>query len=219
MRAGAERQVRGERLVEKVLEATLCELAANGYAAVSIDAIAARAAVARTTIYRRWPTKADVVLEALGRVADDFLPVGGSGALGSDLLAMLKGFRDFAATTRGECLMRMVLAEGVSSEISQLARKIRKAKEAAPQLLIAGAVKRGELPRGTDPKLLVDVLFAAVQYSLIFMNEAVEDRKLAQIVDLVLTGAASSGGLPARVGLGLSVAKGFRRRSSCSQRR
>ena len=53
MPAAAARQVRGEKLVEKVLEAALEELAAKGYAAASIEEISERAGVAKTTVYRR----------------------------------------------------------------------------------------------------------------------------------------------------------------------
>src|SRR5262249_24075462 len=90
MTAASRQQVRGWRVVEKVLEATLEELSDKGYGALSIEDVAARAGVAKTTIYRRWPAKADLALDAMRRVADSVVVVGDTGALRSDLIAMLK---------------------------------------------------------------------------------------------------------------------------------
>lgn len=192
--SGTQPQVRGEKLVEKVLEATLEELATKGYAAVSIEDIAERAGVAKTTVYRRWPTKADVVLAAMHRVADDFTLGSDTGSIRGDLIGVLTGFRDFISTPRGASLVRMMAVENVCSEVTELAREIRKDKEAMPHAIMTRAIKRGELPRGTDPKLMLDTLFATVQHSVLFLHEPYDDQKIAQLVDLVLVGAENSGG-------------------------
>ena len=185
--------MRGERVVEKVLEATLEELAASGFAALSFEEVAERAGVAKTTIYRRWPTKADLVLAALQRVADDLIVLGDTGSARSDLIAMLKGFRDFAATARGASLIRMTQVEDSCAEITTLVKQLRKDKELVPHEVITRAVGRGELPRGTDAGLIVDTLFAAVQNILMFKHQKCDDRKVAQLVDLVLVGAVHGG--------------------------
>lgn len=194
--AHAERQVRGEKLVEKVLEAAVEELAAKGYGATSIEDIAERAGVAKTTLYRRWPTKADLVLAALNRVAGEIVAAHDTGSLRGDLLAMLGTFRDFARTPQGGSLMRMMLAEGASGEISKVARTIRESREDSLRAVITRAIKRGELPRGSDPKLILDLLFAMVQHYVLFMNDPCDDLKIAQFVDLVLVGAENGGARP-----------------------
>lgn len=193
MPARAERQVRGEKLIDKVLEATVEELAAKGYAATSIEDVAARAGVAKTTIYRRWPTKGELALAALGRVADDVTGAGDTGTLRGDLVAMLRAFRDFAMTPRGGSLMRMMLTENTCGEISEVARTIRKSKEAMPRTVITRAIKRRELPVGSDAKLILDLLFGAVQHYILFIEEEVDDRRIEQLVDLVLMGATNGG--------------------------
>jgi hypothetical protein len=128
------------------------------------------------------------------RVADDFILVGDTGSVRSDLITMLKGFRDFASTPRGASLIRMILVENLCSELADLSQEIRKDKEAIPQAMMMRAIRRGELPRGTDPKLLVDTAFAAVQNSVLFMHEPYDDQKIAQLVDLLLVGAENAGG-------------------------
>jgi AcrR family transcriptional regulator len=192
--SGAQRQVRGEKVVEKVLEATLEELAITGYAALSIEDVAQRAGVAKTTVYRRWPTKREVVHAAMLRVADDFILGSNTGSIRSDLIAMLKGFRDFMSTPRGASLVRTLVVDNGCSELSKLTYDIRMDKEAMPLAVVARAIKRGELPRGTDPKLLLDTLFASVQNSVLFLEDVCDDQKIAQLVDLVLVGAENAGG-------------------------
>jgi AcrR family transcriptional regulator len=193
MAGRAAQQVRGGKLIDKVLEAAVEELAAKGYAATSFEDIAERAGVAKTTIYRRWPTKPELVLAALGCVAADVTSAGDTGSLRGDLVAMLRTFRDFAMTPRGGSLMRMMLSEGGAGEIAEVARKIRKSKEAFPRAVITRAVKRGELPRGSDAKLILDLLFGGVQHYVIFISEPCTDRKIEQFVDLVLVGAQNGG--------------------------
>ncbi len=197
MRAGAEPQVRGDKLVDKVMEATIEELATQGYGSMSMEDVAVRAGVAKTTIYRRWPTKPELVLAALGCVADDAGIVSGdTGSLRGDLVAMMKNFRDFARTPRGGSLMRMMLAEGTASEISTLARTMRKSRETGPRAVIRRAVARGELPAGSDPHLILSTLFGVVQHYVLFIDEPCDDRTLQRLVTLVLDGATNGGARP-----------------------
>lgn len=190
------RQVRGEKLVEKVLEATVEELAAKGYGATSIEDIAERAGVAKTTIYRRWPTKPELALAALERVADDVANPRDTGTLRGDLILMLRSFRDFAMSPRGASLMRMMMTEGTCGDIAEVARTIRKSKETTPRAVIARAIKRGELPKGSDAKLILDPLFGAVQHYILFDNDPVDDRRIEHLVDLILMGAQNGGARP-----------------------
>jgi AcrR family transcriptional regulator len=196
MRAPVERQVRGERLIDKVLEATVEELSAKGYAALSIENVAERAAVAKTTIYRRWPTKAELVLAALHRLADDVGVVADPGSVRLYLIATLKAFRAFAMSPHGGSLMRMMLAEGASGDLATVARDIRKCKESSSHGVIAKAIKRGELPRGTDPALIMDTLLGVMQHYLFFVNDPPSDLTIERLVDLVLVGAESGGARP-----------------------
>jgi|GEM_PF-472165 len=186
-------QLRGERVIEKVLEAAVEELSLKGLGAMSIEDVAIRAGVAKTTVYRRWPTKVDLAVAAMRQVADDIIHVEDTGSLRGDVMVILKSFRDFAWSPRGQGLMRMMMTDVAHAEISEFARRIREEKSQEPRNIILRAVARGELPRNTDPTLVLDVAFAAVQHYLCFMHTAVDDALLARIVDLVLSGAQHGG--------------------------
>lgn len=93
----------------------------------------------------------------------------------------------------------MMLSEGnTCTEIAELARKIRKSKEADPRAVITRAIKRGELPKGSDPKTILDVLFSVVQHYVLFTGEPCDDRRIAQVIDLVLAGAENGGARPVK---------------------
>ena len=199
MRARVMPQVRGDKLVDKVIEATLEELASQGYGSMSIEDVAVRAGVAKTTVYRRWPTKPELVLAALGCAADDAgIASNDTGSLRGDLIAMMRSFRDFASTPRGGSLMRMMLAEGTASEVAALARTMRKSRETKPRAVIRRAIARGELPKGSDPHLVLSTLFGVVQHYVLFLDEPCDDRTLDRLVTLVLDGATSGGARPVR---------------------
>lgn len=185
--------MRGKRLVDKVLEATLEELSLHGFGALSMEQVAARAAVAKTTIYRRWPTKADLALDALNRAASDVVQAPDTGSIRRDLLLMVKSFYALASSRRGQSLMRMMIAEGASSEVASLARRIVEAKEHEPREVITRAIARGELPDGTDPGLLLDMLFGAVQHSLCLLHASYTEQQLCGLVDVLLLGAVHGG--------------------------
>src|SRR5262245_40170336 len=82
--------VRGEAVVRGVLTAALEELGQTGYGALRIEDVAARAGVNKTTVYRRWPTKEDLVRAALLAMTVDKFVVPNTGSLRGDLLEMAR---------------------------------------------------------------------------------------------------------------------------------
>lgn len=187
-----ERQIRGERLVEKVLEATLEELSLVGYGNLSMETVAERAGVNKTTVYRRWPTKAELAGAALRKEASGTVCVPDTGSIRSDMVAMLREFRDLMRTRRGQSLFRMIFAEGLSPEVARIVEKLRTEKEKEPKAAVARAVARGELPAGTDVDLLFTTLTGSLQALIFFCAEMPDDARIDQIVDLVLGGACGA---------------------------
>src|SRR5258708_1256151 len=121
------KQVRGDLLVDKVLEAALEQLSAKGYEGLSMDEVATQAGVNKTTIYRRWPDKGDLAMSALDRTADTFVAVEDNGSLRSDLISFLSAFRNFALSARGQTVMRMMLADDPG--VVELAHSMRERRE------------------------------------------------------------------------------------------
>jgi AcrR family transcriptional regulator len=181
--------VRGEAVVQRVLEAALQELAQVGYRAFRIEEVALRADVNKTTVYRRWPLKADLVRDALAASSADKFVAPQTGALRSDLLALVRMFLEQATTPMGRSLMRMLAAEASDPELIDISRSLRARHEVMPQALLAAAVARGELAPDADHMVILHALIGAIHHRLFLMNEPVTEAFLTGLVDLLLLGA------------------------------
>lgn len=194
---GKRRQVRGDRVVEKTLAATLKELSQVGYAALRVEDVAARAQVNKTTVYRRWPTKEALIKAALisaleTQVAAD-LP--DTGSVREDLLEHVRSTITITSSPAGRTVIRMLAAERPDPEVLAIARSIKSSQKAIPMAIVKRAKARGELRADVDPNLFLDVLSAAYE-RLVMKAELAEISEatvqaVAEIVDLMLRGALS----------------------------
>ena len=102
--------------IQTILNATLEHLAFVGYRALRIEDIAIEAGVAKTTIYRRWPSKKELVQAAFESVTDS-LVVKDTGSLRGDLLALGREFLALASSTRGQSMLRICVAESADPQL------------------------------------------------------------------------------------------------------
>lgn len=182
--------VRGDAIVTRVLDAAIQELSQAGYRALRVEDVAARAGVNKTTVYRRWPTKADLVRDALVATKASFaLEMPQTGALRADLIAVARIFVAHASDPLGRSLVRMFAAESSDPEVIALARSLRDRNESPPRRLIEAAVARGELAVGVDHTVMLHALIGALHHRLFFMQEPPDEAFLTRLVDLLLLGA------------------------------
>ena len=171
---------------EAILAATLVTFAEEGYAGVSIEGVAARAGVGKATIYRRYASKAQLVVEAVraGACLDDHLP--DTGDLRSDLTGMLRAMVDRLRSAGGPVLITFAAERLLHPELAaEFDRSVIGAKRAHARSLIAGAVRRGELPAGTDVDLVAEVGPAVVWHHALYGLELADDLP-ARILALIL---------------------------------
>jgi AcrR family transcriptional regulator len=203
--SGARPGGRSERVVRDILTTTAAELARSGYAKLGVDEIAAKAGVAKTTIYRRWPTKAELVIAAL-RAVHEFHQARGAddgdedeegrtrhevdtGAVRSDLLALLRAQVATTATPVGMGIARMISAELDDPEVEAIARELRAERRAPIIAAVERGKARGEIAPEVDAALVVEVLAGAVFTRVCKLREPVDQTYLEALVDLVLKGA------------------------------
>lgn len=180
--------VRGEPVVRGILAATLEELASAGYRALRIEDVATRAGVNKTTVYRRWATKEDLVRAALLSVTDEKIVPPDTGSLRGDLLAFGRAIIEIQTSPVGQSLFHVFLAEGPDSELMAIARSLRAVQEAGVRALVESAVARGELAPGADPMLPCELLAAYLQHKMIADRASVDEAQLARVVDVILLG-------------------------------
>ena len=82
---------RGQLLFEAIFEATVAELAETGYAGLAMERIAARARTSKASLYRRWPSRADLVVDAIRHCSPELSHPPDTGNLREDLLSLLRG--------------------------------------------------------------------------------------------------------------------------------
>ncbi|ACL65820.1 transcriptional regulator, TetR family [Anaeromyxobacter dehalogenans 2CP-1] len=182
---------RSARVVNDVLDAVLDLLARAGYARMTFDAVAERAGVSKTTVYRRWPTKADLVRAALLRLVDVFPKARDTGTLRGDLIevARVRLLEDTRGRERAIGLLRANMGVLDDPELRALGRLVT---ERANQPIVAAverSIVRGELPRGTDPELVIEPIYATLQFHVFVRSEQPSLAYIEQLVDLVLAGA------------------------------
>jgi AcrR family transcriptional regulator len=182
--------VRGEPVIQGVLQATIEELAHAGYGALRVEDVAARAGVNKTTVYRRWPHKADLVQAALASFADGVAAAvaPATGSLRSDLLELGRGMAKAASTAQCQSMVRVLMAER-HPDLIAIERSLRKTFEAVPLSVMKAAVERGDLRPGLDPRVLMETFVGALHHRVFMRQEPADERFLTGVVDLVLQGA------------------------------
>lgn len=186
---GARTGGRSERVVRDVLRATIDELARAGYGALRVEDVAMRAGVNKTTVYRRWPTKTDLVAAAVRASADHHQALPDTGSTRRDLVQMVDGAIAFARTPVGRVITRLVNVESGDPEVDRLCKTLRDGLMKQRIKIIERAQKRGEVRADVDPRLLIDAIFVPVITRLIRYREDVDSRTSESFVDLVLAGA------------------------------
>jgi len=182
---------RSARVVEAVVEATTTELAERGYAALRIEDVAARAGVNKTTIYRRWPTKKDLVVMTI-RMSPRPCPVVPSGSVERELHQALRNVVAYAQSPAGRAAARVMLGAHDDPEVDAVAAEVRGEIRAAHAKIFARAMDSGELPKGTPIDLVQQVIFMPVLMRALVFHESVDDAVLRGVVSLVLSGAKAS---------------------------
>jgi AcrR family transcriptional regulator len=173
-----------------ILLAALEELARTDYGGMTIEAVAARAGVNKTTVYRKWQTKAELIHAALHSVFETYRVGPTAGDLRSDLTRIASIILDFTHSFEGQCLTRLRLLQHPEPALAQIARDLNAKQLEELRLLVDAAAARGELAPEVDIRLLIDMMWGAIHARVVMKNEAVDQLVLTRIVDL-LTKAVS----------------------------
>ena len=170
------------------------ELAVAGYGRLSIEAVARRAGVGKTAIYRRWSNKLEMVLEIVSDVAGRSLPLPDTGSLRGDLEILLMIVSRALQHRLASQIIPDLLAETARNpQIAEtLQRALRTHQHAVGVKLVGQAVDRGELPSGADPEVAVDLILGPLYWRLAIARTPITDEYLAQLTEAVIAALAAS---------------------------
>ena len=172
---------------EAMLKAALELLAEVGFEAMSMDAIAARAKVGKTTIYRRYRSKDELVADAIESIREEVL-IPNTGSLWGDIDAIIENAAQITFTPLGRQAVAMILSSASANESFAKIYKTRylEPRRAAFATVIERAKQRGELADEIDAGLIFDTMSGIMLFAMLFPStEAWSDyvrRALSQLL-------------------------------------
>ena len=179
---------RSARVQASVLKSAFDLLGEKGVGDFSIADVAERAGVHETSIYRRWPTHAALILDACRDFTDEVLPIPDTGSLRSDLIALNTSAKKMLTSRRG----RAIVALSRIQDADALARRklFWRARFERLRVMLDRAVARGEFPPDTDPVMFLEMLIAPFYFRLLVTDESLEPWPVTEQVDRLLAGYA-----------------------------
>jgi AcrR family transcriptional regulator len=181
---------RSEGSRRAILVAALELTAEVGYAGLTVDGIAARASTGKQTIYRWWPSKDDVLLEALAAEADLHVPIPDEGSYPADLRAFLTASFVLGQQPLVTDVLRALMARAQIDE--QFGARFRaeflQRRRDALAVILDRAQTRRELPSRVRPDTVADVVFGVIWYRVLATRQPFTDELAAEIVEILANG-------------------------------
>jgi len=174
-------------LDKAILKATVAEIEISGYAGLSMERVAERARASKASLYRRWPSKVELVMEAIYGLLPDPATTADTGSLRGDLLALLRAAAEMLAGPGGTAI-RGLISEALRDpgQAAQLRRYTRGRSLAEMREVVQRAMERGELPPGTVTARQLEAGLAVMRFHFLTHGAPVPDHVLVEIVDEVM---------------------------------
>lgn len=181
-----------------ILTATIDLLADEGYSGVTMEGVACRAGVGKATVYRRWHSKSDLVVDAMSACREQRTPPADTGSLRADLLVFVQGFTDHLRTSDAGRVMPALVAELARNP--ELATAFREGfvqpRRARVLDAVRRGVERGEVRADVDPELVADGVVALLLHRFLVTGMEIDDGAPARVVDMLWRGISSTAGPP-----------------------
>jgi AcrR family transcriptional regulator len=175
-----------------ILEATIQVLGEEGYEGLSIEGVAARAGVGKTTIYRRWPSKAELVVAAIQRskAPTDPTPPAPDESTRDALVRILSGFtRTMSHTESGRMLCGLVAEMSRNPELARAVRVgLLEHRRSIVYATLDRGIERGEIRSDIDREVVGDLLGGPVVMRILLTGGSVAPKFVREAVDTVLGG-------------------------------
>jgi AcrR family transcriptional regulator len=191
---------RCEQSQKAILRSTLKLLQKTGFADLSIEAIAAHAGVGKATVYRWWPNKGALVVDAFAAITTDDLHFPDCGSVYKDVSLQMNRWLGVLRSPRGRIVAAVIGGGQSDAELIEAFRSrfLRPRRQEAYQTLRRG-IERGELPRDLDLDVVLDTLYGAIYMRFLIRHDDLSERYINEVCRMVLDGASTNGS-PVRKG-------------------
>ncbi len=183
---------RSKRSEEAIIRATTSLLADERYADLTVSKVAARARASKSTIYRRWPTKEHLVIEAFNRwpalLAHD------RGDVMSDLLNLYRQFLRILHRPPSNAIMPTLVAERAHNPaLAAVFDPLMQRRRDPVRVVLRRAMERGELPKSTDVELAVDAIMGVTVLRMYFIPGNLSIPAIREFLAVLLRGLGARG--------------------------
>lgn len=175
-------------ITDAITAAVLDELAEQGYARLSMEAVAKRAGVGKSALYRRWASKQEMTLAVLAEFSVGQADIPDTGSLRGDIRAVLEGVATWLSHPQFSRILPDLVAEMARTpELSDLVEgMIGRPRRERGRVMLEQAIERGELTRDTDLELALDVLAAPIYWRLTIRDGDMEPDYLDKLVAMLV---------------------------------
>jgi len=183
---------RSKRSEEAIIRATTALLADERYASITVSKVAARARASKSTIYRRWPTKEHLVIEAFNRWPA--LTPHDRGDLLSDLLNLYRQFLRILHKPPSNAIMPTLVAERAHNpSLAAVFDPLMQRRRDPVRVVLRRAIERGELPRDTNIELAVDAIMGVTVLRMYFIPGNLSIPAIRDFLTVLLRGLKARG--------------------------
>ena len=182
---------RSQKAQKAVLDAAADLLLSRGLSAVSMDEVAERAGVSKATIYRWWPTKETLALDALYTEWAAARPLPrDTGTLRGDLLSLLRPWARLTATRPYGRVLAALLTEAQTDPVfaAEYRRRFVEPRRDQARAVFHRAIDRGEIPADTKIEVALDLLYGPIYHRLLHGHAPLNDRFVRDVVDMLMRG-------------------------------
>jgi AcrR family transcriptional regulator len=161
-----------------------------GADAVNIGEVARQAGVHDSSIYRRWPTKEDLIFDAMLDDNRERLQIPDTGSLRGDLVAYAALITAQAATPIGQALIKAMVGLQDNAATAASRADFWQTRIDRTRVMFDRAVARGELAAGIDPITALELLYGALYFRLLLTRKPTDDTVTGHFVDVLVEGLA-----------------------------
>lgn len=180
---------RDEAARRRILRAALDLMDETAFAQVTAEAIAERAGTSKATVYRWWPNKAAVVIEAFREAIAPELPLRDTGLLRHDLTVQVRNFARVLSGRGGRMLRSFVVAARSDPDVAAAFRSIwSDPRRTEAREMLRQKQARGQLRKDADLDLVLDSLYGPLYYRFLVKNEPPSQKYAGALVELVVRG-------------------------------
>ncbi|HTP21463.1 MAG TPA: TetR/AcrR family transcriptional regulator [Solirubrobacteraceae bacterium] len=178
---------RVERSRMVILEAAVDELAERGYGGVTIESVAARAGVGKSTIYRHWPDKLALIADAFETFHVQMVPDLADRSARESVELLLRHVAEVVVdSTFSRCIPALIEGADRDPRVREFHHAYSAERRQALIDLVARGVEQGEFRLGLDPELATAALLGVIFYRRLMTGEPFEPADANELVDLVL---------------------------------